>query len=565
MRPLQRRGDGSNGRLHSGSRHMVSAGHSAAATAGFLILEAGGNAVDAGVAAGLVLGVVQSDIVNIAGVAPIMVRSGSTHEVVTIDGLGTWPGRASAAYFREFHDGAIPAGLLRTVIPAAPAAWIEALKRFGTMSFGEVAASAIRIARDGFLVHPTMADFVAKTAADYRRFPQNAALYLPGGHPLAVGSLLVQTELAATLAHMADEERAAAMRGRDAGLTAARDAFYKGDIASCIASYHRDNGGWLTRADLAGFEVNLEPPIVTNWRGATIYNAGPWCQGPVLAQILTVLGDADLAGMGHNSPDYIHLLTEAMKLAFADREALYGDPRFVDVPLDRLLSPAYGAAQRRRIAMGRAISGMPATGAFPIEPPPSADTSYVAVVDRWGNAFSATPSDTSNDTPLIPGTGLCPSSRGSQSFTIPGHPSEVAPGKRPRLTPNPAMAVFEDGTVMPFGSPGGDVQTQSMLQVLLNLMIFDHDLVSAIEAPRFATYSFPSSFEPHEMFPDRLMLEGRIPKATLADLRSRGHDASAWPDFTFQCGGVCAVLHHESSGLKIAAADPRRNSGTAGW
>jgi len=215
--------------------------------------------------------------------------------------------------------------------------------------------------------------------------------------------------------------------------------------------------------------------------------------------------------------------------------------------------------------MGRAISGMPATGAVPIEPPPSADTSYVAVVDRWGNAFSATPSDTSNDTPLIPGTGLCPSSRGSQSFTIPGHPSEVAPGKRPRLTPNPAMAVFEDGTVMPFGSPGGDVQTQSMLQVLLNLMIFDHDLVSAIEAPRFATYSFPSSFEPHEMFPDRLMLEGRIPQATVADLRSRGHDASAWPDFTFQCGGVCAVLHHESSGLKIAAADPRRNSGTAGW
>jgi gamma-glutamyltranspeptidase/glutathione hydrolase len=544
---------------------MVSAGHSGAATAGLLVLEAGGNAVDAGVAAGLVLGVVQSDIVNIAGVAPIMVRSGATHEVVTIDGLGTWPAKASAAYFREVHGGAIPVGLLRTVIPAAPAAWIEALKRFGTMSFGEVAASAIGIAREGFLVNPTMADFVAKTAADYQRFPQNAALYLPGGLPLHVGSLLVQPELAATLAHMADEERQAATRGREAGLMAARDAFYKGDIASCISSYHSDNGGWLTQADLAGFEVNLESPVVTNWRGATIYNAGPWCQGPVLAQILTVLGDADLKGIGHNSADYIHLLTEAMKLAFADREAFYGDPRFVSVPLDKLLSPAYGAVQRARIDMRQAIAGMPAAGRFPAEPPPSADTSYVAVVDRWGNAFSATPSDTSNDTPLIPGTGLCPSSRGSQSFTIPGHPSEIAPGKRPRLTPNPAMAVFEDGTVMPFGSPGGDVQTQSMLQVLLNLMIFDHDLVSAIEAPRFATYSFPSSFEPHEMFPDRLMLEGRIPQATVADLRSRGHDANAWPDFTFQCGGVCAVLHNESSGLKIAAADPRRNSGTAGW
>jgi gamma-glutamyltranspeptidase/glutathione hydrolase len=565
MKPLLRRADGSNGRLHSGSRHMVSAGHSAAATAGLLILEAGGNAVDAGVAAGLVLGVVQSDIVNVAGVAPIMVRSGATGEVLTLDGLGVWPAAASAAHFRDVHGGAIPAGLLRTVVPAAPGAWIEALRRFGTMSFGEVAASAIRIAREGFPVHPTMADFVAKTAADYERFPRNASLYLPGGQPVAVGSRLVQAELAATLAHMADEEKAAAAHGREAGLLAARDAFYRGDIATRIADYHAAHGGWLTKADLAAFEVRLEAPVVTRWRGATIYNAGPWCQGPVLAQILAMVGDADLAGLGHNSPAYIHLLTEVMKLAFADREAFYGDPHHVSVPLDRLLSPGYAAAQRARIDMRRALPGMPSPGIARSEPPPSADTSYVAVVDRWGNAFSATPSDTSNDTPLIPGTGLCPSSRGSQSFTVAGHPSEVAPGKRPRLTPNPAMAVFDDGTAMPFGSPGGDVQTQSMLQVLFNLMVFEHDLVSAIEAPRFATYSFPSSFEPHEMFPDRVMLEGRIPHATVSALRDMGHDAEAWPDFTFQCGGVCAVLHHEPSGLMVAAADPRRNSGTAGW
>ena len=264
-----------------------------------------------------------------------------------------------------------------------------------------------------------------------------------------------------------------------------------------------------------------------------------------------------------------------MKLTFADREATYGDPRFVEVPLAEMLSPAYGARQRARIDMAKAMAGMPAAGigkpvvnTYPKgegDPPPCPDTSYVAVVDRWGNAFSATPSDTSNDTPIIPGLGICPSSRGSQSFTVEGHPSEIAPGKRPRLTPNPAIAVFDDGMVMPFGSPGGDVQTQSMLQVLLNLAVFDMDLVNAIEAPRFATYSFPSSFEPHEMLPDRLMLEGRIPASTIDALRGLGHDVQAWPDFTFQCGAVCAVLHHMASGVKIAAADPRRNSGVAGW
>ena len=323
----------------------------------------------------------------------------------------------------------------------------------------------------------------------------------------------------------------------------------------------------MTREDLAANQVRMEPAVVTRWRGAEIYNCGPWCQGPALAQILAILGDADIEALGHNSPAYIHLVTEVMKLAFADRETCYGDPSFVSVPLDRLLSLGYAAAQRARVDMTRAAPGMPKAGLSGDvgEPPPSADTSYVAVVDRWGNAFSATPSDTSNDTPIIPGTGLCPSSRGSQSFTAAGHPSELAPGKRPRLTPNPAIAVFDGDTVMPFGSPGGDVQTQSMLQVLLNILVFEQDLVSAIEAPRFATYSFPSSFEPHEAFPDRLMLEGRIPAATVAALRGLGHDANAWPDFTFQAGGVCAVLHHEPTGLKIAAGDPRRNSGTAGW
>jgi gamma-glutamyltranspeptidase/glutathione hydrolase len=575
MKFIERRADGSNGRLIRGDRNMVAAGHNAAATAALLVLEAGGNAVDAGVAAGLVLGVVQCDIVNVAGVAPIMIREGATGRVVTIDGLGVWPSTASSRYFREAHGGAIPKGLLRTVTPAAPAAWIEALARFGTLSFADVAQAAIRLAREGFPVHPTMADFVARNIAEYASFPENAKLFIPGGKPVAVGASLKQPELAATLTFMADQERLASARGREAGLKAARGAFYRGDIAQKIAAYHSANGGWLTRDDLGCYRVRLEEPVITRWRGIELYNCGPWCQGPAMAQAIAILGDTDLRVLGHNSPAYVHLLTEVMKLTFADREATYGDPRFVNVPLTEMLSADYGARQRSRIDPTRAIPGMPQPGiggagacVFPMssdEPALSADTSYVAVVDRCGNAFSATPSDTSNDTPIIPGLGICPSSRGSQSFTREGHPSEVAPGKRPRLTPNPAIAVLDGSMVMPFGSPGGDVQTQSMLQVLLNLAVFDMDLVSAVEAPRFATYSFPSSFEPHEMLPDRVMLEGRFPATTFAALRDLGHDAQAWPDFTFQCGSVCAVLHDGASGVKIAAADPRRNTGVAGW
>jgi len=352
------KGEGSqaagHGRVLTGDRHMVAAGHYAAAHAGFLVLEAGGNAIDAGVAAGMALGVLQSDIVNVAGVAPIMIRLAGSGEVVTIDGLGVWPAAASAAFFRREHGGRIPDGLLRTVTPAAPAAWIAALERCGTMSFGDLAGFAIRFAARGFPVHPTMAEFVAKNVAQYAQFPQNAALYLPGGRPVAVGDHFVQPELAATLQHMVDEEKAHAGRGRTAGLAAARAAFYEGDIAQTIAAYHREHGGWLTADDLGGYEVTFEPPVRTTYGGVEVFTCGPWCTGPLLGQILAILDGIDIGPMGHNSPGYIHVLTEAMKLAFADREACYGDPRFVDVPLERLLSAAFAAERRRRIDPNRA-------------------------------------------------------------------------------------------------------------------------------------------------------------------------------------------------------------------
>ena len=572
---------GGHNRAVQGTRHMIAAGHHAATLAGFAVLEAGGNAVDAGVAAGLALGVVHSDVVNVAGVAPILIHLAERGETVTISGLGGWPAATRPEVFETDYGGHIPEGLLRTVVPAAPAAWIAALERYGSMSFGEVAAAAIRLAREGFPTHSLLSNYVAKHRDAYARWPSTAAIYLPQGRPPATGELFVQSDLAATLQHLADEERAAARRGRAAGLRAARDAFYRGDIAAQIVRYHAENGGWLSEADLAGFEVGFEPPVRTACGEIELYTCGAWCQGPVLAQLLRLVDREHLAALGHNSPAYIHWLTEAVKLTFADRERWLGDPRFVDVPLDALLSPGYAALRRRLIDPDRAAPAMPPPGdprAMRAETAPgpmaggagagdspevSRDTSYVCAVDRHGNVFSATPSDVSNDTPVIPGTGLCPSSRGSQSFAARGHASAPAPGKRPRLTPNPALVRVGDA-MMPFGTPGGDVQTQAMAQVLLNLVLFRMDLQSAVDAPRFASYSFPSSFEPHDDHPGLLRLEGRIADATAGELGRLGHRVERWPDATWLAGGVCAIVADRRRGLLLGAADPRRHGSAAG-
>ncbi len=564
-----------------GTRHMIAAGHYLASHAGFEVLEAGGNAVDAGVAAGLVLGVVQSELVNIAGVAPIMIHLAERNETVVISGLGTWPSAVDAEYFRREHGGAIPESVERVVVPAAPDAWITALRRFGTMSFGEVAGAAIRFSGEGFVMYPRMAELIAGAADGYRRWPQNAEIYLPGGQPPKAGDLFVQADLARTLQYLVDEEHAAAGRGREAGLNAARDAFYKGDIAERLARYHAENGGFMTRDDLAGFSVEVESPVRSHFRDMEIHACRPWCQGPALGQTLNILDGIDLAAMGHNSPAYIHHVTEALKLAFADRHHHYGDPRFVEVPLDGLMSSAYSALRRDRIDPDAAWPDMPPAG-DPLVPaaeraasggliPPrdeltaALDTSYVAVIDKHGNAFSATPSDTAHTGPVLPGTGLCPSTRGSQGWTEPDSPAVIEPGKRPRLTPNPAMAIRPGKSIMPFGTPGGDVQVQAMVQTLINIEVFAMEPQAAIEAPRFATASFPNSFEPHNHYPGRLMLEGSIEQATGEALAEKGHDVQWWPAGEGKAGAMCLVRRDIESGILTGAADYRRACYALGW
>ncbi|WP_366656911.1 gamma-glutamyltransferase [Fodinicurvata sp. EGI_FJ10296] len=564
-----------------GYSHMAVAGHYLASTAAHDVLAGGGNAADAGVAAGLVLGVVQSDYVNIAGVAPIMFREAATGKITTIDGVGRWPRGLDPQLFMREHGGHVPSGILRTVIPAAPAAWIEALIRFGTMTFADVAAAAIRHARDGFAMHPFMHRIITEHQDEYARWEANRSIYLPDGAPPPVGSRFVQSDLARTLQYMADEERSAANKGRDAGLSAAWRAFYQGDIAAAIVRYHAENGGLLTAADLAEHSVAVETGVQTAFAGGTLSVCGAWCQGPSLAQTMALIDTAALQGTRHNGVEHLHIVAEAIKLAFADRDRYFGDPDFVDVPLDRLLSVDYAAERRRQIG-DRAAPDMPAPGDFGDDgfgtrrtstTDPSAgaerwshhgDTSYCCAVDAWGNAFSATPSDVSYNSPVIPGTGLCPSARGSASWADPQHPSGVWPGKRPRLTPNPAIFVDDAGRAMPFGTPGGDVQVQAMAQFLLNLKVFGMAPQEAAEAPRIASYSFPGTFEPHNSFPGRLCVEGRIDVAVRDALAARGHDVKAWPDHTHLAGAICAIVPTADGGLH-AAADHRRPSGAVGW
>ena len=541
-------------------RHAIVAGHYLAAQAGFAILEAGGNAIDAGVAAGLALGVVHSDLVNVAGVAPIVLYSAARGRVETISGLGPWPRAMTADLFQREHGGRIPEGLLRTVVPAAPDAWITALARHGTMTFGEVAQGAIELARDGFVMYPLMASVIARKAESYRRWPSSAAIYLPGGRPPATGEVFVQADLARTLQYMADEERASG-GPRAAGLAAARAAFYTGDVAAAITAFHRENGGLLDAGDLAAFRSEVGEPLRSTIAGTDVYACGPWCQGPALLQALRLLDVKALARHGHNSAEALHAMVEALKLAFADRERWYGDPRFVDVPVRALLSDDYTRRRRALIRPGEAWPGLPPAGAPAGGAPagaPAHDTSYVCVIDEAGNAFSATPSDVSFDTPVIPGTGLCPSSRGSQSWADPAHPSSVAPGKRPRLTPNPALAIRDGAFLMPFGTPGGDVQIQAMVQAFLNVTVFGMNPQAAVEAPRCATHSFPNSFEPHDYHPGRLLLEARIPASVGEALAGWGHGVEWWPEWAWPAGAMCLLVKDLARGTIAAGADPRR-------
>jgi gamma-glutamyltranspeptidase/glutathione hydrolase len=559
-----------------GRSHAVACGHYLATEAAMRVLAQDGNAIDAGVTAAMTLAIVQPDIVSFAGVAPTLVLQGG--RVTSLAGLGYWPAATDVQRLRREGGAHVPEGILRTVMPAAPATHIEALRRFGTISFETAATPALEIAREGFAMYPVLRHNIEFRGAALDRWAENASVFRPGGRTPNVGSLVRQPGIAGVIERMIAAERRAG-GSREAKLAAVHDCFYRGEIAGAIAAHQKAHGGFMTREDLAGFTVPVEASIACRYDGYEVHTCDVWCQGISLLEALKIVEGMDLAALGHNSPAYLHRIAEALNLAFADREAYVGDPRFVDVPTAGLLSDVYAAMQRARIRDDRAFGKMPdaglppgvkrvarteparSTGPVPVPP----DTIYCCVADRHGNVYSATLSDNAHDTPMVPGMGLSISSRGTQSRLDEDHPSCVAPGKRPRLTPAPALALKGGRFFMGFGTPGGDIQAQAMLQVFLNVTRFGMAVQQAIEAPRVGTFSFPNSFAPHQYLPGRLCIENRVDAATIDALRALGHDVEVWEQAVNSAGAVCAVMRDPQTGLLHAGADPRREAYAAAW
>ena len=545
--------------LVMGTGGMVAAGHYHAAFAGLRVLAAGGNAIDAGVAAGLVLNVVHNDMCSLSGVAPIVLYHAATGRVTTIAGIGPFPRAITLDYFVRERGGKIPADMSRCVVPAAADAWLSALRNYGTMRFSEVATDAIRLAAEGFPVHHFMAHSLMTMVEGYRRYPTNRAIYLKNGEPPQVGDIVVQSDLATTLRALCEAEERARPRTREQGLDAVRDYFYRGPIAKAMVEFSRRNGGFFSEDDFASFQASEEPAGRVAYRGYELYGCGPWSQGPALLIANGILDGIDLEQFPHNGPDAVHHIVEALKLGFADRERYCGDPRFIDVPMDRLCSSAYLAERRARLDPARACPDMPAAGEIAGYPRPAAampeptgaatagdeisGTSYLAVMDRYGNAFSATPSDAYASGAVIPGLGLHISERGSQSSLDPTNPNVVAPGKRPRLTPNPALLCRDGVPYITFGSPGNDRQPQAMTQALSNVLRWGMNPQEAVEQARVASFSFPSSTFPHKYEPGKLRVEIGVPDETVAELRRRGHDVDQWPRWSWSAWA--GVVHRE--------------------
>jgi len=573
--------------LVMGREGIVSAGHYQATMAGYHVLRSGGTAIDAGVAAGIALNVVLFTHTNFGGVAPIALYHAATDTTMTIDGLGVWPKLADVRYFEEHHGGQLPEGIMRAVTPAAADSWLTALEKYGTLTLGEVLEPAWQLA-SGAPVSAVVAQHLRGWEPRLDELdPLARELFFPGDRALGPGQELVQDDLANLFRALMDEEAAARREGLDraAAIRRARDVIYRSWVAEKIGRFYEERGGWLRASDLAEYRVELAEPLHGTYHGYDIFTCGPWCQGPMLIQFLNQLEYFDLDRMEHNSPEYLHVVAETMNLVFADRENFYGDPRLVDVPLKGLLSKEYARLRAQQLDPSRAFGQMPEPGnpwAFesggqqrqvtPVDvsrylsgEPQKRDTSYVACVDGQGNVFSATPSDPVFWTPMVPGVGFGVSGRGAQSRPHGGHPSSVAPKKRPRLTPNPALVGLEGRPFMGIGCPGGDVQTQGMLQTLLNIIHFGMNVQEAIEAPRLISHNFPNSFSPFTYHPGRLDVEESVPADVRRALEELGHKVRAANAWSPAASSVHAALVNPENGVLLGGADPRREGAAVGW
>jgi gamma-glutamyltranspeptidase/glutathione hydrolase len=568
-----------------GTHGMVTSGHYLASRIGLHILEEGGNAVDAGVGMGFALAVLEPYIYGIGGEVPILIYLADEKRVVCLSGQGPAPRKASIDWFRRHGIDSIPGdGLLAAAVPDAVSTWIHALSRFGTMRLCQVLGPSIDLAARGFPMFERLQSALDRSSQQFlESWPTSARAYLPGGRVPRVGEIYSQPDLAGMFSRLVEAESRDMRRGRREALQAAHDAFYKGEIAERIVQFLHDNrlpdstgkrnGGLISKEDLRCYATRVESPATVDYRGYDVCKCGPWSQGPVFLQQLRILEGYDLAAFGHNDPGYIHLLVEAAKLAFADRERYYGDPDFADVPLEALLSREYAGARRKLIDPERASMTL-RPGDAPAEVPRErkggsdihrGDTTHLDAADQWGNMLSATPSGGwFRSSPVIGGLGF-PLGTRMQMFSLdPTHPNSLQPGKRPRTTLTPSLALKDGRPFMAFGTPGADQQDQWSLQFFLNCVEFGMNMQAAADAPTFHSSHFPSSFHPHGAQPGTMHVEGRVPDATVTALREKGHIVQISGEWSH--GRVLGIRLDAGTGVLAGVATARLETGYAmGW
>ena len=545
-----------------GTFGAVASTHWLASSAGMGVLERGGNAFDAACAAGFVLQVVEPHLNGPGGDLPAVIWPADVGEPLVLCAQGVSPRAATIEAFRSLgHEQLVPGtGLLAACVPGSFGGWLLLLERFGTWRLEDVLAYAIGYAEEGYPVVPGIVATIRNVEALLRSWPGSAELYLPPPEP---GQTFRNRALAATWRRLLDEARGGS---REDQIERARRVYYEGFVAEEIDRFSREEGGLLTVDDLAGWRATLEAPATVDYRGLTVCKTAAWGQGPSGLQQLALLEEIDVAALGE--AEFVHVLTEAAKLAFADRDASYGD---ADVPLDRLLSQEY-ASERRQLIGEDASGGLrPGIGRLPAlvsddsvllgaGEPTRGDTVHLDVADRFGNLLSATPSGGwLQSSPTIPALGWPLGTRAQMFWLEEGLPSSLAPGKRPRTTLSPGLVLRGGEPWLAYGTPGGDQQEQWALHALVRHVDRGLNLQEAIDAPEWHTDHLISSFYPRGFEPRSLMVEDRFGDEVVADLRRRGHDVTVAPPWSL--GRVSAVAR-EGDQLK-AAANPRAMQGYA--
>lgn len=542
------------------------------------ILQSGGNAFDAIVGGQAVLGLVQPSANGLGSDAQILIYDARSKKVFSLNAEGTAPKLATIDWYRTHEGNKIPTNdsLLSGTVPGLVDAWYILLSRWGTKTFAEVLQPAIELAERGVPMGRSL------NSMSLQKYPTTARLYAPNGKVWTDGELWKNPDLARTFRRLVAAEKEASPQGREAGLKAARDLFYKGSIAREMAAFSEENGGLFRYEDFANYSAELEEPVSVTYRGYTVYKNASATQGPAELIALKLLEAYDLKGMGLNSADYIHTSAEAMKLAMADRDTYMGDTDFIKVPWKGLLSSDY-AAQRRKLIDPAVASvdfrpgdvGRFAPGFQVVDRPRdvttrgnadhTGDTSYIATVDRQRNMVSFTPSlHSAFGTKVVMGNlGFPFNCRGDYFSLVPGHANALEPGKRPRSTLQSTLVLKDGQPFLVTGSPGGDDQCMRTMQTLLNIIEFDMNAQQAIEAPRWATRSFPASPFPHTMYPGDLSLEGRISDSVRSELARRGHKVNMRGPWSMN--DSAAIVVDPATGTVSAAADPRSTVMALAW